>query len=181
MTRRSGSRATNPGSRRSTAITAHSLHNLEKAGQSLTQALDNGYRPWMSTAPYETPKAGTCRVGRTAWITQAVYALVPDLLVHTLTADFDQLALTDQPPPHAARAVAAALTNCDSALRVPVAAAWTHAVELLTARDQRIRLGLHLARLGNPYPLASRYNEMQPYTRLDLDPEAPNRLKGTKG
>jgi hypothetical protein len=159
-----GGQETFPGPHRSPSLLP-SLREPETAGKRLASALQAGYQPSLSTIPYLTPPSGACAIARNAWISQAVYAITPDLLIHL----FDPTPLTKNSGPalHAAHAMASALTNPNHPLATPVRAAWGHALDLLTAQEPRMRIGLHLATLGNPKPLIARYSELQPYAHLD--------------
>lgn len=162
-----GGRANRPGPHRS--ITGHAPREPQAAGILLGEALLTGYRPYLSSIAYTVPRPGSCALARAAWQVQCCYALAPDLVADLLRPRRIPHASSDVYP-HGAAAVASNLVDPHAPFHVSIAASWTQAMSLIATPDIRIRVGLHLAALGNPYPLAARYNELQPYVCLDAEP-----------
>lgn len=138
-------------------------------GLLLCRALQNGYSPCLSSLAYLLPGRGASLVERRAWMVQTAYAMAPDLLIRVLTTDPNQLELPYGRTPYAAKALASVLSAVDSPLHEPASSAWARAARLLAAIDPMTTLTVKLAVLGNPQPLITRYNEVQPVVRLHLN------------
>ena len=129
----------------------------------------------MATIVYSIPPRGACPKARAAWISHAAYAVAPDFIFHSTAPRSEVVGTCSDVLPAApsVRALASALTTPEATHHQTATASWSHAFALLTSRDPRMRLSLHLAAMGNPFPMALRYNEMQPYVRLDMECPVP--------